>query len=179
MLCDNCKKNNASVHITQINNTNKVDLYLCEECAAKYDEFIMQKRLEKQQNPFSTDDFISGVFQKSAYDSKSEIQSPADKECTCPVCGLTYTKFTHTGKLGCSNCYITFKKKLGPLLRHLHGVSRHTGKFPSRAGKTMNMQQELTLLRKQIKTYVANEEYEKAAQVRDCIRDLEKKMHLE
>ena len=180
MLCDNCKKNDACIHITQINGNNKIDRYLCEECAAKYGDFIMQEQSENQSEFFSVNDFLSGIFHNSSqHDTKktnANEPTAGEEEYTCPSCGMTYMDFTRSGKIGCSTCYSTFKTRLEPLLRRIHGSSKHTGKIPHRAGKTLNIQQELSLLRKQIETYVNNEEYEKAAQVRDCIRRLEKEI---
>lgn len=181
MLCDNCKKNDACMHITQINGNNKIDRYLCEECAAKYGDFIMQEHSENQPEIFSVNDFLSGIFNNSPHDPQTTPanEPSAGEEYACPSCGMTYMDFTRSGKIGCGTCYNTFRNRLEPLLRRIHGSSKHTGKIPHRAGKTLNIQQELALLRKQIETYVDSEEYEKAAQVRDCIRRLEKEIKSE
>ena len=179
MLCDNCKKNEACIHITQISSNNKIDRYLCAECAAKYGNFIMQSQSENQPEFFSVNDFLSGIFHNSPHspETKEDVKElSANEEYACPSCGMTYMDFTHSGKIGCSICYDTFRSRLEPLLRRIHGSSKHTGKIPHRAGKNLNIQQELELLRKQIQQYVNNEEYEKAAQVRDCIRRLKKEM---
>lgn len=172
MLCDNCKKNEACIHITQINGKKKIDRYLCEDCAANYGEFIMQENSEDQPEVFSINDFLSGIFHNTPQ-AEETAESVKSEECTCPACGMTYLDFTRSGKIGCSKCYDTFRSKLEPLLRRIHGASKHNGKIPQRAGKMLNIQQELVLLRKQIQEYITKEEYEKAAQVRDCIRRLE------
>jgi protein arginine kinase activator len=178
MLCDNCKKNEACIHITQISGNNKIDKYLCEECAAQYGEFLTHPQAEVQPEVFSVNDFLSGLFHNTAGAKSAEEtgKMPGDQEYACPSCGMTYMDFANSGKIGCSVCYKTFRNKLEPLLRRLHGSSKHTGKIPRRAGKTLNMQQELDVLRKQIQQCVDNEEYEKAAQLRDCIRRLEKEI---
>ncbi|WP_196592701.1 UvrB/UvrC motif-containing protein [Pectinatus sottacetonis] len=176
MLCDNCKKNEACIHITQINGNKKIDHYLCEECAARYGDFIMQEESENQPEFFSINDFLSGIFHNTPPAAENEQETADNEEYACPACGMTYADFAQTGKIGCSVCYDTFRARLEPLLRRIHGSSKHTGKIPHRAGKTLNMQQELSLLRKQIQQYIANEEYEKAAQVRDCIHRLEKEL---
>lgn len=174
MLCDNCKKNDACIHITQIRGNKKIDRYLCEECLARYGNAIIQEHTE-QPEIFSVNDFLSGIFHSSSHGNK-KIDKASEEEYSCPVCGMTYEDFTRSGKIGCSTCYSTFRARLEPLLRRIHGSSRHTGKIPRRAGKNLNIQQEIAMLRKQIEAYVKNEEYEKAAQARDCMRRLEQEL---
>ncbi len=39
----------------------------------------------------------------------------------CPTCGMHYSAFKETGRLGCADCYVAFQSKLRPLLRRIHG----------------------------------------------------------
>jgi len=80
----------------------------------------------------------------------------------------------NTGYLGCSECYSQFLPMLRPLIARIHGHARHTGKVPARAGKAVRFRKELASLREELRTMIEAEEYEKAALVRDKIRDLEK-----
>ena len=51
MLCEECKSRPASVHVTKIVNSQKVQQYLCKECArAKWEDmgFFMQPHLSVQ-----------------------------------------------------------------------------------------------------------------------------------
>ena len=36
MLCDKCKKNEATVHIKEFHNNKCTDLHLCQECASQH-----------------------------------------------------------------------------------------------------------------------------------------------
>ena len=36
MICDECKKNDATVHLTNIVNGKKTERHLCADCAAKH-----------------------------------------------------------------------------------------------------------------------------------------------
>jgi len=63
---------------------------------------------------------------------------------------------------------------LRPLIARIHGHAKHTGKVPARAGKAVRFRKELESLRDELRTMIEAEEYEKAALVRDRIRDLEK-----
>ena len=130
MLCDDCHRNEACIHFTQISPEGKIDKNLCEACAARY----------------------------------------------CPNCGMTYRDFAHTGKIGCSVCYDTFRAQLAPLLKRIHGSSTHSGKIPRRSGGVLVVRHEIALLKEQLAEAVQGEAYEKAAEYRDKIRALEKKI---
>jgi protein arginine kinase activator len=171
MLCDDCKKNEACVHITQISPEGKIDKNLCQECAAKYGNFLFG---EAKKN-VSVNDFLKGIFSNSNA-SQPEEPAVAAPELVCPNCGMRYRDFQQTGKIGCSVCYDTFRQQMEPLLRRIHGSSVHSGKIPHRSGGTLVAKHELELLRKKLQTAVAGEEYEQAAQYRDQIRALEKSL---
>ena len=55
MLCDDCKKNQACIRLTQVSNVNasKIDKHLCEECAKKYGDFIFNVNQNFSVNDFS------------------------------------------------------------------------------------------------------------------------------
>ena len=167
MLCDDCKKNKACIHITQISPEGKIDKNLCEACAAKYGDFLFHStRQEKQEKDISMDDFLQGMF------SNAQPKEQAH-ETTCPNCGMSYNDFLETGKIGCSVCYDTFRSQLEPVLRRIHGSSTHTGKIPHRSGGNLELKHEMMQLKENLKAAVEHEEYEKAAVYRDKIHALE------
>lgn len=168
MLCDDCKKNQACVHVTQISSTEKIDKHLCEECAKKYGEIIFNL-----DDKFSVNDFLAGIFNSG----DSETLTP--QALICPNCGMSYQDFSRTGKIGCSVCYSTFEQRLEPLLRRIHGASSHTGKIPHRSGGEIELKQRIVALRKALHAHVANEEYEQAADLRDQIKEIEKQLSTE
>ncbi len=169
MLCDDCKKNEACVHIVQISPEGKIDKNLCESCAAKYGNLMLQP--EKN---VSVNDFLKGIFSNGQH--AEETDSREVQEMVCPHCGMSYSDFLHTGKIGCSVCYQTFRHQLEPIIRRIHGASIHSGKIPHRSGGALELKHTLEQLRRKLESCVANEEYEKAAQYRDEIRALEKKL---
>lgn len=91
---------------------------------------------------------------------------------------MSYRDFQQSGKIGCADCYQTFRPQLEPLLRRIHGSSVHRGKIPHRSGGTLELKHEIGLLRQQLQESVAHEEYEKAAEYRDKIRALEKELSM-
>ena len=172
MLCDDCGRNKAVVHIVQAGAGRRAEKNLCEECAAKYGEFLM---------PFgkrdvSVNDFLKGVFGAQEEKEARGSQALERTELICPNCGMSYPDFLQTGKIGCSVCYETFRRQLDPLLRRIHGSSAHSGKIPHRTGGTLELKQRAALLREQLQACVAREEYEKAAAYRDEIRHIEKEL---
>jgi protein arginine kinase activator len=91
----------------------------------------------------------------------------------CRECGLTYEQFHQTGRLGCPDCYHYLAPRLDPLIRRIQGSSYHRGKVPRRGGGNLRVRREIESLRAQLQQLVAQEEFEKAAQIRDRIRNLE------
>jgi protein arginine kinase activator len=91
----------------------------------------------------------------------------------CPVCKISFAEFRTTGRLGCANDYRAFETELRPLLENIHGSSRHVGRAPHHQGAGPNVQ--LLSLRKELQKAVGEENYERAAQIRDEIDRLDKK----
>ena len=168
MLCDDCHRNEACIHFTQISPEGKIDKNLCEECAARYQSFIPPADARN----FTVNDFLKGLFGKSP----EEKEDNTGGGLVCPNCGMTYQDFAHTGKIGCSVCYDTFRAQLAPLLKRIHGSSTHSGKIPRRSGGVLVVRHEIAVLKEQLAEAVQSETYEKAAEYRDKIRALEKQI---
>ena len=170
MQCDICGKKKATVHLTEIVDEQMSEMHLCEECAR-------QKSAQMEQQ-FGLADLLAGLSQ--AAPSSKESREGGLK---CSGCGLNYEDFRKFGRLGCSQCYISFKEHLGGLLRKIHGSNRHLGKVPSTFQRESPMavsttaallsSENLEDLRKQLQSAIAAEDFEKAAMLRDKIRSLE------
>ena len=94
----------------------------------------------------------------------------------CERCGMTYYDFQKKGKLGCGDCYEKFGKNLSELLRKIHGSDRHVGKMPFKGERTIKEQEDLKRLKDELNRMIQQEEFEKAAMLRDRIKELEEKM---
>jgi protein arginine kinase activator len=164
MLCQECRKRPATVHITRIVNGRKAEMSLCEQCAREKGE--LEFLVEPQ---FPIQSFLAGLLQQGAV-PMLEVSAPAK----CETCGLTFEEFSRTGRLGCSGCYERFGDRLDPVLRRIHGSARHTGKVPARSGEAIKVRRELARLREALAEAVKAEEFEKAAELRDEIKRLEK-----
>lgn len=159
MLCDNCKKRNANFHYTKIINGKMEELHLCEICAFENQDIDLN-------NPFSIHKLFSGLFE-----SKHDKQSENYKEIVCSNCGLTFSKFQKTGKLGCAKCYDEFAIYLKPIINGIHGHNHHRGKSPNRLSPNIKLKREIEELMVKLDEAVKKEEYEKAAILRDEIKE--------
>lgn len=169
MLCEECQKESACVHITKIINQQKIEKHLCEQCAHKSGE--LSKSINNLiGNKFSIHDFLKEMFNYTVpTDNARSMLEPV-----CSECGLSYSEFSHSGKFGCSMCYQAFGGQLEPLIKRMHGTAAHTGKVPKRGGAKFSLQMRIKQLRHELEQRVISEEYEQAAKLRDEIRALEK-----
>ncbi len=164
MLCDICNKNQATVHLTEIIDDQMNELHLCEECA--------RQKSAQMESQFGLSELLGGMveFEKPTKEKIHEAEI-----FKCPDCGLTYADFKKIGRLGCSGCYVTFKKFLGPLLKRIHGSSYHAGKSAFKVAKTPKKKMDLQDLRLALQKAIEAEAFEEAAKIRDKIRGLEKR----
>ncbi len=168
MKCQACGDNEATVHLTDVSNNEKREVHLCEDCARAQQvtikSYLHKQSSKPQKQPF---EILSKLVQ-------SQTESyPDEKELACPRCGTTYKTFRATGKFGCPNDYAVFKQGLVNLLEKIHGKVQHAGKVPLRASDQIERQRQLRALRAELERAVQGEAYEKAAEIRDRIYDLE------
>lgn len=175
MLCEKCKKNNASFFFEENINGKKRSLALCSDCAEemkKSGEFQMGSSLfDSAFIPSSFhNDIFGGLF------SGAEMLPKSAGAKSCPGCGYTFAEFRRVGKAGCSQCYSTFAAELAPSIRSIHGNSKHTGRAPAKAKAKNKKENELKALKKELKAAISDENFEEAAILRDKIRDIEANM---
>ena len=177
-LCDECGKNKATVHLTEIVNEQITKLNLCEECAKKKGSDVEQH--------FGIADLLSALSDVEG-GQPGQAQVPATAGAAAPAknkcmaCGLTYEDFKKVGRLGCSECYTAFKVSLAPLLKRIHGAVVHTGKSPNpilmkELKVNTKLYDELEAAKAELLKAVKKEEFEEAASLRDKIKFLEKKL---
>ena len=161
MLCELCKQSQATVHLTEIINDQMSELHLCEACA--------NQKGAQVESHFGLADLLSGL---ADYGKTSEPEEVSTKACAS--CGMTYDDFRKVGRLGCADCYATFKRSLGSLLKRIHGSPIHVGKSPARLIKPSKMaKSELLELKRKLEKAIVEEAFEEAARLRDQIRRVE------
>lgn len=166
MLCQECQKRPATVHLTQIINGEQRAQHFCEQCAHKKGEFVFDHP------PFSIHNLLTGLMNMDAQPT-GMLKEFTTTKIQCPNCGLTYAQFGQIGRFGCSECYQTFGERLLPLMRRIHGSTQHVGTVPRRAGDAVQLRRNLDELKQQLQRLIVQEEFEQAAKVRDRIRELE------
>ena len=163
MQCCVCKEREAKVHLTQIVGDKMQKVDLCEECAK-------QKGVNDPAG-FSLADLLLGLGA-----SQEMEQAAGSSDLKCPHCGFTHADFKKAGRLGCSECYVTFAEGLEGLLKSMHKGIKHTGKVPPSLQQTRDLSDKLKSLQKKLDKAVADEDFEQAAQVRDEIKATKEKM---
>lgn len=173
MLCQACGKTTASVHVTQIVNGDKTEVYLCESCARERGEIDFPF-----EGKFPLHQFFSGFMGLVPSGGSETAKKAVSSGLQCNECGLTHAQFGQIGRFGCSHCYEAFGEALVPLFRRLHGNQKHMGKIPARAGADVKVRKEIERLRKELQKRIAEEAFEEAARIRDEIRRLESEHRL-
>ena len=156
MFCEKCGKNYATTHIKTVVNGIVREYNLCSECAAK--------------SGYGSNS-ITGMLASMLGD----MALPAVKsQKHCSVCGATFSDIAKTGKMGCGECYKTFKDEILPYIKRVHGATKHAGKIPNRAPLILRPKEKTVAdLRQELSRLVAEEKYEQAAIVRDKIKEME------
>jgi len=162
MKCQFCPQT-ATVHLTNVDSSGaRKEMHLCEACAQKKNVISKQEL-----NLSSILQTLIGAHVGARSDELSRL--------ACPVCGIRYMEFRAEGRLGCPHDYEVFRIGLEPLLQRIHGrgVNRHVGKRPRRQPRGPHWHRELLDLRRQLKEAVEQEAFERAAALRDLIRQKE------
>ena len=172
MLCEKCKKRTATVFYNENINGKTRSFSLCGECAAKLREKGDIQDITSMTgsfaDPFSAlhDNLFGGFF-----GIPSHISAQTQKKC--PTCGTTYLEISKSGKVGCPQCYNTFREELSGLLASVHGTTSHVGNVPARHRAKKERDLKLQSMKNELQEAIGKEDYEKAAALRDEIRRLQ------
>jgi len=164
MICQICSQREATFHFKEVINGEVRELHLCEVCAK-------EKGWDKS---FFIPDFSLPNLIASLTDMEISFPTEERETVRCPICGLSYEDIKEKGKIGCSSCYQIFEKYLTSLLERIQGKTYHSGKIPQKGKVKNGVSKRIYGLRKELKEAIKKEEYERAAEIRDEIRKLEK-----
>ncbi len=186
MLCEICKKNQATFFYKQTKNGVTFEKNLCSSCAkeqgltANYGLFDF--------DGIASDDFFGGLFGSFAAGQPKIVAAQK-----CEKCGMTLGELLNSGRVGCAQCYNVFRKSLIPTITKIHGNVAHCGKVPmiENAGENifekedtkvqepvceLSISEQISALKNKLKDAIEAQEYEMAAKYRDSIKELEKKL---
>lgn len=169
MICENCKQRPATVTVTMTKNNQRIERHYCEVCSSKQDF------AQANSKALSIEDIFSSWFGIPAWSAdaphaKDEKEAPIQ----CEKCHTTYERFLHEGKFNCPDCYESFHEVLPAVFKRLHnGATEHTGKIPNGLNTSYKIKKQIESLREQMKDAVQLEEFERAASLRDEVKELE------
>ena len=175
MICQRCKKNQATIFYEESINGKSRSYSLCPECASeleKHGELSINNGLYNMGSGIFSfpavhlhDELFGGLF---GIPERTENQGK-----TCPTCHSSFNDLVQTGKVGCPECYKTFANELNGTVRSIHGNVKHVGRSPAGFEKKNEKSDHLAELKKQLKSAISTEDFELAAKLRDEIRGLE------
>ncbi len=161
MLCQNCGKYEATTHVKRIVNGESAEAHLCNDCAKAlgYNDVFGGFG-----NTFG--DLLGSFF------GEPQVSAISSKTIRCEKCGNTFNDIVNSGKIGCADCYVTFYDKLLPSLQRIHGKTRHEGKNPTIIKAEVTNVNPIEDLEEQLRIAIDEQNFEKAAQLRDKINEL-------
>jgi len=164
----NCERP-ATFHITELAGGEPREVHLCEDHAREY-------LTAEGGEPANVSSMAAALAQQMAQQmtigQTAEELAELDQQ-SCPVCGITFYEFRNQGRLGCPYDYVCFQSQLEPLILNIHGEMEHVGKTPRRCPDASSQRTQLIRLRREMKEAVEQEEYERASELRDEIRQIE------
>lgn len=153
MKCTRCNKNEATMYFKQNINGEIREYALCPEC-------VKAEGLDMGL-PIAHLNLFTPV-----------TRARAEKK-RCQLCGSSFEDIRAGGKVGCGKCYETFEEELRPTVNSLHGWATHIPRQTNE--KPDDKVDEIDKLKAEQKKAVEAEDYERAAELRDRIRELEGK----
>ncbi len=180
MLCDDCHKNQANIHLRRKTDTKIVSLALCQECAKKRGlGHELKSELEKltlNMNAQLMSNDIENTGKDAKNDGNIKLKECGNKSTTpiCDICKTTLAQFSKTGRFGCPSCYAAFAEALPPIIAAIHRGHKHRGRTPmsAKTDKPAAVEDNVAKieeLREELERAVATENYEHAAIIRDKI----------
>ncbi len=127
MLCLMCGVAPATVHLTKVFGGKVIKVDLCQACASKLglnpgEDIAIGAVLES----------IAKILGKQGLEDIAKLKTKQEKKSKvtlrCPECGWTDEDFSKNGRLGCSQCYEVFKKKIAEAIEQMHRGCEHVGK---------------------------------------------------
>ena len=170
MKCQMCGKNPATTYVKIIVNGELTEYAPCGECAQKagYGNFLY---------PFALDfnSLLGSFFGNPVPEMTDTVR--------CPGCGSSFGEIAQSGKVGCAECYNTFRDRMMPSIQRIHGNTKHFGKRPSSRALRVKPEAKLSVApqedtelsrkRKELREAVESQDFERAAVLRDEIKALE------
>jgi protein arginine kinase activator len=167
MICQQCEKNIASVHVTEVEEIEQdsglessvMEQHLCEQCAQTMELPHAQVQVKKT---------MADIWKLL-----QQTQQTKTPTLSCPGCQMSLEELQRHGRVGCSQCYAIFREYLGELFERMHGAREHIGRLPGVGEGELERMQRAGDLKRQLEQAIREEAYETAANLRDELKSLE------
>lgn len=169
MLCERCHAHLATVHMVQVVNGNRKEEHLCSECAEK--EHVFQK----EQSFFGNGFFDSPLDHFFGGSMLGHLLEDPFGTCTLEDQGGQFIEVSPEKLPENEDSYSRFKESIRP------SFQKGKNEIPVNEPKTKEKgdapaeSEELQALRKELKSCVDREDFERACEVRDKIKAIEGK----
>ncbi len=149
MNCDSCGRTDPIYHYTVFRDNRVVEVHICDECKQK------QGMYQLHHDDDSDDEGTENLLDSLIHTRKEDEQGVYERRCE--KCGTTYREVVSENLLGCANCYRVFADTL-------EEDGRPDSDSQVRYLKT---------LKRELNEAVRMELFEKAAEIRDKLREFE------
>lgn len=205
MLCEKCKENEATVHLTQFLDGRIRSVHLCEGCASAMGVDVQGGTLDMGRLLEDMRRQVEEVVGGKPSRGEGALSVPP-MPSACPQCGMRREEIRRTGNPGCPRCYETFRAVLLPGADELGtyqgwrpkefpegeapaapddrtpgagdsaaAPERAPGERPL-AARMRECRRSLESKQRRLQEAVEAERYEKAAQLRDEIQALKREL---
>ncbi len=117
-------------------------------------------------------DLFSDFFSDDFFTLKPVYYNHTTKDIECPLCKHKLSQVLKTGKFGCSECYDAFGAYTKQILSSIQPATVHKGKISDAASEQVKIKKEIEKLNIELKDAIEKQEFEKAATLRDKIKEL-------
>ena len=162
MKCEVCNLRDAVIHVKQMKDEDDINLHLCQICASE-----RGIPAEDSDGGLSINHLLAGLVEEDSLDHKRT------KTKKCPLCGLTLERFQKKPSAGCHECYTVFAQQIKRIISRRYGHVQHRGRLPRRLVAYKSFLYDMAHLKRELKTAVREEKYEKAAELRDRIKAIQ------
>jgi protein arginine kinase activator len=172
MKCERCKKNDATIHLSEIVKDVKSEVHLCEYCARDVG-------LNTRGSGFSF-----SLPEMLTFLNVDDLVDYNDGQ-VCSTCGCSFPEYKREGKLGCPDCYVYLENRIEGIISDYYGEKKYSGKVPfnrnfflENIDNSLQKKSEYTLaeLKTELNQAVNEERYEEAALLRDKINEINKSL---
>ncbi len=172
MKCSFCNSEDAVIHINEYSNEGIRKINLCINCAIKNGLNLSLNDINKIFLNLAKNIFNNKDIQKKLDSNRKDYKF----SLVCPDCNTKIYDLSEDLRVGCPTCFNVFENIIDIIIFQKNNSLNYLGKLPLELKVYKNDRLKLSQLKNQLKKHIKHEEYDKAAIIRDKIKDLKKKI---